>query len=87
LSADMRERIRDLRDKAELLESSGEKHAVVDVSTLREMVTLHYGMLSALHVARRAMTNERYGKPRVGMESPCAVVDDVIRRAKSNDAL
>ena len=38
-------------------------------------------MVMALKAARKAMTNQRYLKPRIGMESEYAAVTEALRKA------
>jgi hypothetical protein len=56
----------------------------IDAKRLTTAVNCHTNLLKALKVARKAMTNERYGKPRIGMEDACAVVDAAIAKAEPN---
>lgn len=43
-------------------------------------------LLSALKRARRAMTNDRYLKPRIGMEAECAEADAIIAEVEAYNA-
>lgn len=45
-----------------------------------------YRLLAALKSARAAMTNQRYLKPRIGMEAECALCDAVISEVEAYQA-
>jgi hypothetical protein len=49
--------------------------------TICRAVNAHADLVAALKAARRAMTNERYNAPRIGMERECDMADAAIAKA------